>query len=228
MLQCKKNACCKERDRCSSWKYPPRSGATNRQMRWNVSAPVARKRLDDLDSRRGRGVGGGRWPHARGLPSLRNGRVGRDGRPETMRPASKHESRAEGMGTRVTPSAPMSPHGHGLRTSLAFDELPACPSLRVEQRRADHDRGETCGVASRMRGRTVRTSPARSATTAARIPARPVRESNVGPMEDGRAATLARIGRRSGVEPRRPQPRRNGMVRSRSGRPRPCRPPGCH
>ena len=79
------------------------------------------------------------------------------------------------------PSAPVSRHGHGLRTSLAFDQLPACPSLRVEQRRADHDRGERRGVTSRMRGRTVRTSPLGSATTAARIPARPVRESNVGP-----------------------------------------------
>ena len=228
MFQCKKNACCKERDRCSSWKYPPRSGARNRQVHRDVSAPVASRRLDDLDSRRGHGVGGGHRPHACGLPPLRDGRVGRDGRPETMRPASEHESRAEGMGTSATPSAPVSRHGHGLRASLAFDQLPACPSLRVEQRRADHDRGERRGVTSRMRGRTVRTSPLGSATTAARIPARPVRESNVGPMEGGRAATLARIGRRSGAEPRRPQPRRNGMFRSRSGRPQACRPPGCH
>ena len=172
MLQCKKNTCFEERDRCSSWKYPLRSGARNRQVHRDVSAPVARRRLDDLDGRRGHGVGGGRWPHACGLPPLRNGRVGRDGRPETMRPASEHESRAQRIGTRVIPSAPVSRHGHGLRASLAFDQLPACPSLRVEQRRADHDRGERCGVTSRMRGRTVRTSPARSVTTAARIPAR--------------------------------------------------------
>ena len=226
MLQCTKNTCCEERDRCCKWKHPPRPGAGNRQLHRSASAPVARRYPDDLDSRRGHGMGAGRRPHARGLPSVRNGRVGRDGRPETMRPVSEHESRADGTRTRAIPSASVSRHGHGLRASLAFDQLPACPSLRAEQRRADHDRGET--VASRARGRTVRTSPARSATTAARIPAWSVRESKVRPMEDGRAATLARIGRRSGAEPRRPQPRRSGTSRSRSGRPRACRPPGCH
>ena len=95
-------------------------------------------------------MGVGRRSHARGLPSLRNGPVGRDGRPETMRPASQHQSRADGMRTRAIPSASVSRHGHGLRASLAFDQLPACPSLRAEQRRADHDRGET--VASRAGG----------------------------------------------------------------------------
>ena len=105
--------------------------------------------------------------------------------------------------TRVTPLSPSSHHGHGLRASLAFDPLHAVLSLRPGQRRADHDRGETCGFTSRPRGRTVAKSPVRSTGTAARMSAQLVRESLFEPMEDGWAPTLARIDRRSGVAPRR-------------------------
>ena len=148
--------------------------------------------------------------------------------PETMRPASRHQSHAEGMKSRVTFSYRISHQGHGLRASLAFDQLPARPSLLARQRHADHDRGEKCGFGSPPRGRTVGVSPARSARTTVRMFARSVRVSKWRPMEDGRAATLARIDGRSGAAARHQQPRRCGTLGSQSRRLRTCRPPGCH
>ena len=184
--------------------------------------------LNDMDVFRHCGLAHGRESHSRVAPSDDRWCIGWLGGPSAaMRPYADSGSGTESMRTRVTPSTRKPHHGHGLRASLAFEPLQACPSLQAGQRRADHDRGETCECASRPRGRTVRRSPARSATTAARISAQSSRGSKFRPMEDGRAATLTRFGRRSGAKPRRPQPRRHGTLRSWSGRPRACRPPGC-
>ena len=123
-------------------------------MQRQLSAPAVRRRLNDVDVFRIRGVAHGRVPHSRGAPSLDGGSIGR-----------------------VTPSTRTSHHGHGLRPSLAFDPLPACPSLQAGQRRADHDRGETF--------------PPR---TTVQMSTQLVRARQRKPMEDGWAPTLARTG----------------------------------
>ena len=158
--------------------------------------------------------------------SLFRRRAHRPRRPSAaIRLTPESESSAQMMKTRMTPLTRISHHGRGLRPSLAFDPLRVFLSLRAGRRLADHDRGEKCGSTSRPRGRTVGKSPVRSTRTAARMSAGLVRGSQSKPMEDGRAATLPRIGGRSAPAPRRPRPRWHGTFRSRSRRPQACRPP---
>ena len=130
------------------------------------------------------------------------------------------------MRIRMSPSVPVSHHGHGLRASLALAPLHAVLSLRPGQRRAGHDRGEKCGVAPRPRGRAIGNCPARSTGTVRRVSAWSVRGSKLRPWEDGRSATLARTGGRPAV-PQHGCPTCCGTFQSRSRRPKGCRRPRC-
>ena len=154
-------------------------------MLWNICALGMRSCLDDMDVFRRRGLAHGRVPHRRCAPSHHRGHIG---------------------------LARMSHHGHGLRTSLAFDPLHAVLSLRPGQRLADHDRSEPCGDTSRPRGRTVRRSPARLPTTAARTSAQSIRVSNGGRWRTARRLPLPES---AGVRGR------NRAARSQGGAARP-------